>query len=72
MQGNTGCGVWADPAYRSEEMEAKLHTRGLKSRIHRKGSNWIFGGDLGPVLLIDVMQFPPEMRVKHDLFTRLA
>ena len=37
MQGNTGSDVWADPAYRSEEMEAKLHARGLKSRIHRKG-----------------------------------
>ena len=37
MQGNTGAGVWADPAYRSEEMEAKLRAHGLKSRIHRKG-----------------------------------
>lgn len=37
MQGNTSADVWADPAYRSEEMEAKLRARGLKSRIHRKG-----------------------------------
>jgi transposase, IS5 family len=37
MGGNTGAGVWADSAYRSEEMEAKLRARGLKSRIHRKG-----------------------------------
>ena len=37
MRGNTGVGVWADPAYRSEEMEAKRRARGLKSRIHRKG-----------------------------------
>jgi len=37
MKGNTGSDVWADPAYRSEEMEAKLRARGLKSRIHRKG-----------------------------------
>ena len=37
MQGNTGAGVWADPAYRSEEMEARLRARDLKSRIHRKG-----------------------------------
>ncbi len=49
MRGNTGSGVWAgryccaigpsdnDDAYRSEEMEAKLHARNLKSRIHRKG-----------------------------------
>lgn len=36
-RGNTGAGVWADPAYRSEEMEARLRARGLKSRIHRKG-----------------------------------
>lgn len=36
MRGNTGAKVWADPAYRSEEMEAKLRARGLKSRIHRK------------------------------------
>ena len=37
MQGNTGPGVWADAAYRSEEMEAKLRDRKLKSYIHRKG-----------------------------------
>ena len=48
-RGNTRCGVWAGrqscangssnigDAYRSEELEAKLHGRGLKSRIHRKG-----------------------------------
>jgi len=37
MQGNTGSGVWADAAYRSEEMEAKLRDRKLTSHIHRKG-----------------------------------
>ena len=37
MQGNTGAGVWADPAYRSEEIEARLRALKLKSRIHRKG-----------------------------------
>ena len=37
MRGNTGAGVWADAAYRSQEMEARLRARGLKSRIHRKG-----------------------------------
>ena len=37
MQGNTGSGVWADSAYRSQEMEAKLRARKLKSHIHRKG-----------------------------------
>ena len=37
MEGNTGAGVWADSAYRSEEMEAKLRTRKLTSHIHRKG-----------------------------------
>ena len=37
MRGNTGSGVWADAAYRSEEMEAKLRTLHLKSHIHRKG-----------------------------------
>ncbi len=37
MQGNTGAGVWADPAYRSVEMEAKLRGMKLKSQIHRKG-----------------------------------
>jgi len=36
-RGNTGAGVWADPAYRSEDMEAKLRALNLKSRIHRKG-----------------------------------
>lgn len=37
MRGNTGAGVWADPAYRPEEMEAKLRARDLKRRIHRRG-----------------------------------
>lgn len=37
MQGNTSANVWSDSACRSEETEAKLRTRGLKSRIHRKG-----------------------------------
>ncbi len=35
MRGNTGSGVWADAAYRSEEVEAKLRDRKLKSHIHR-------------------------------------
>jgi len=37
MRGNTASGVWADAAYRSEEIETKLKARGLTSRIHRKG-----------------------------------
>ena len=37
MRGNTGAGVWADSAYRSEAMEAKLHDMRLKSHIRRKG-----------------------------------
>lgn len=37
MRGNTGSGVWADAAYRSDEMESKLRDRKLKSQIHRKG-----------------------------------
>ena len=37
MQSNTGAGVWADSAYRSEEMEAKLRGLKLRSHIHRKG-----------------------------------
>ena len=37
MEGNTGAGVWADSAYRSEEVEAKLRTRKLTSHIHCKG-----------------------------------
>ncbi|MGV8986069.1 MAG: IS5 family transposase [Cypionkella sp.] len=37
MQGNTGSGVWADAAYRSEETETKLRAQELKSHIHRKG-----------------------------------
>ena len=36
-RGNTGAGVWADPVYRSEEMEARLRALKLKSHIHRKG-----------------------------------
>ena len=34
---NTASDVWADSAYRSAEIEAKLEDKGLKSRIHRKG-----------------------------------
>lgn len=34
---NTASGVWADSAYRSAEIEAKLEERGLQSRIHRQG-----------------------------------
>ena len=37
MCGDTGAGVWADAAYRSEDMEGKLRDRKLKSHIHRKG-----------------------------------
>ena len=37
MRGNTGSGVWADAAYRSEEIEAKLNAAKLTSHIHRKG-----------------------------------
>lgn len=33
---NTGKGVWADSAYRSEEAENLLKKRGLKSHVHRK------------------------------------
>lgn len=35
--GNTGRTVWADSAYRSAEIEAKLQAKGLKSRVHLKG-----------------------------------
>jgi IS5 family transposase len=34
---NTASDVWADSAYRSAEIEAKLAEKGLKSRVHRKG-----------------------------------
>jgi len=34
---NTASDVWADSAYRSASIEAKLGEKGLKSRIHRKG-----------------------------------
>ena len=35
--GNTGRKVWADSAYRSAEVEAKLKAKGLHSRVHYKG-----------------------------------
>jgi len=35
---NTSNEVWADSAYRSAEMEAKLKEQGYKSRIHRRGA----------------------------------
>jgi len=37
MVGNTGSGIWADAAYRSAAMEAKLRARDQRSHIHRKG-----------------------------------
>ncbi len=33
---NTASGVWADSAYRSQEIEEKLAEQGLKSHIHRR------------------------------------
>lgn len=33
---NTGTEVWADSAYRSAEIEAKLEANGYKSRVHRR------------------------------------
>jgi transposase, IS5 family len=35
---NTGKQVWADSAYRSAEIEAKLKAKGFKSRIHRRAA----------------------------------
>ena len=35
---NTGNGVWADSAYRSDQIEANLKTKGLQSRIHRRAA----------------------------------
>jgi IS5 family transposase len=34
---NTATSVWADSAYRSAQIEAKLRQKGLKSRIQRRG-----------------------------------
>ena len=36
-EGNTCNDVFADSAYRSAEIEAKLRASGYKSRIHRRG-----------------------------------
>ena len=35
---NTGKQVWADSAYRSAEIEARLRAKGYKSRIHRRAA----------------------------------
>ena len=35
---NTASDVWADSAYRSQEIEEKLGRRGLKNRIHRRAN----------------------------------
>jgi len=35
---NTGNEVWADSAYRSVEIEARLAARGYKSRVHRRAA----------------------------------
>ena len=37
-QGNASTDVYADSAYRSAETEAKLNSRGFRSRIHRRAS----------------------------------
>src|SRR5205823_4085110 len=37
-KGNTSTDVFADSAYRSAEIEAKLKVRGFNSRIHRRAS----------------------------------
>jgi len=37
-EGNTSADVFADSAYRSAEIEAKLEARGLRSRIHRRAT----------------------------------
>ena len=37
-QSNTSADVYADSAYRSAETEAKLNSRGFRSRIHRRAS----------------------------------
>jgi len=37
-QGNTSADVYGDSAYRSAETEAKLNSRGFRSRIHRRAS----------------------------------
>ena len=36
--GNSSSEVWADSAYRSKAIEEKLREKGLKSRIHQRGS----------------------------------
>ena len=36
-KGNTSTDVFADSAYRSAEIEAKLKAGGFRSRIHRRG-----------------------------------
>jgi IS5 family transposase len=35
---NTAREVWADSAYRSAEIEARLAEHGMRSRIHRPGA----------------------------------
>src|SRR5262249_28148511 len=35
---NTGNGVWADSAYRSDQIEANLKAKGLQSCIHRRAA----------------------------------
>jgi IS5 family transposase len=37
-QGNTSADVYADSAYRSAETEAKLNSRGFRSRIHQRAN----------------------------------
>jgi hypothetical protein len=39
IKGNTSADVFADSAYRSAEIEAKLKASGFKSRIHRRGAH---------------------------------
>ena len=45
---NTSNDVYADSAYRSAEIEARLAARGLRSRIHvRRGETTAIGGEGG-------------------------
>ena len=59
---NTGNQVWADSAYRSAEIEAKLAAKGLKSRIHRRAAR---NRPLSPQEAADTTRSRVRARVEH-------
>jgi hypothetical protein len=62
---NTASDVWADSAYRSNEVEAKLAERGLKSRIHRRAYRNREGIDMSFLPFVSLFANMNDVRDLH-------